>query len=71
MYEFFSVQDGEYIQAIQDARAAGMIEQEKLQQEFIDRKMTIDLWNSYTNKLGQASLTVSCYDEQSQHEFYF
>ncbi len=24
MYEFFSVQDGEYIQAIQDARAAEM-----------------------------------------------
>ncbi len=27
MYEFFSVRDGEYIQAIQDARAAEMQEQ--------------------------------------------
>ena len=34
-------------------------------------RMTIDLYNVYTNKIGQASLTVSCYDEQSQHEFYF
>jgi len=46
-------------------------EHEKLEQELIDWIMTIDLWNVYTNKIGQASLTVSCYDEQSQHEFYF
>ena len=44
---------------------------EKLEQDLLDSHLTIDLWNSYTNKLGQVSLTVSCYDEQSQHEFYF
>lgn len=46
-------------------------EQEKLEQDLHNNHMTIDLWNVYTNKIGQASLTVSCYDEQSQHEFYF
>ncbi len=46
-------------------------EQEKVEQVLLDLRMTIDLWNSYTNKIGQASLTVSCYDEQSQHELYF
>ena len=45
--------------------------QEKLEQDLLDARLTINLWNSYTNKIGQASLTVSCYDEQSQHEFYF
>ncbi len=99
MYEFFSVRDGEYIQAIQDARALFLGEefkmsdnwfvqhpevmefileheaersgQEKLEQDLLDARLTINLWNSYTNKIGQASLTVGCYDEQSQHEFFF
>jgi len=46
-------------------------EHEKLEQDLLDSHLTIDLYNVYTNKIGQASLTVSCYDEQSQHEFYF
>jgi hypothetical protein len=33
---------------------------------------TLDVWNAYTNRFGQAGLFFSCIGpDKSEHEFYF